>query len=176
MIFSYKNLYALSALLFFAYPGTFEQRAIALPSLTQQQINPVFKPILPKLKQKSQIKLLLPKYIPESNTENPLYAIIETATKNKYEILLGFSPDCSGGTACRLGLLTAEKVNKQTPRLTGKAVLLAKGITGYFVDFQCGANCSDATLTWRYQGIQYTIGLKAGSRNELIKMANSAIK
>lgn len=139
------------------------------------QSHPVFKSILPKLKQKTQIKILLPKFIPESDGENPIYAIIETASQKRYDILLGFSPDCGGGNACRLGGLSAEAVTQKTPRLTGKPVSLAKGITGYFVDFSCGANCSDATLTWRQQGVQYTVGLKAGDRTSLVKMANSAI-
>jgi hypothetical protein len=74
-----------------------------------------------------------------------------------------------------LGVVSAEAVTRKTPRLTGRRVTLAKGITGYFVDFGCGANCSDATLTWRQKGVQYTLGLKAGKRESLIKMANSAI-
>lgn len=150
--------------------------------IVQQQINnktsqthPVFKSILPKLKQKTQIKILLPKYIPGLEGENPLYAILETATKNQYEIILGFSPDCNGGTACRFGTIGAEAINSKTPKLTGKAVSLAKGITGYFVDFQCGAGCSDATLTWRQKGVQYAIGLKAGKRSELLQIAKSFI-
>jgi hypothetical protein len=137
------------------------------------QPHPVFKPILSKLKQKTQIKILLPQYV--SDGENPLYAILETATKNQYEILLGFSPDCTGGTACRLGIITAEAITPKMPHLTGKTVLLAKGITGYFVDFRCGANCSDATLTWRQNGVQYMIGLKAGNSNSLTKMAKSVV-
>ncbi|AFZ59066.1 hypothetical protein H6G54_23395 [Anabaena cylindrica FACHB-243] len=150
--------------------------------LAKQQINnktsqphPVFKSILPKLKKNIQINILLPKYIPESDGENPLYAIIETATKNKYEILLSFSPDCNGGTACRLSIITGEAVTSKTPKLTGKAISLAKGMSGYFVDFQCGANCSDATLTWRKKAVQYRIGLKAGKQADLVKMARSVI-
>jgi hypothetical protein len=139
------------------------------------QLHPVFKPIFSELKQKTQIKILLPQYVPESDGENPLYAIIETATKNKYEILLGFSSDCTGGTACRLGMITAETITPKMPRLTGKSIFLGKSIFGYFVDFRCGANCSDATLTWRQNGVQYTIGLKAGDYNSLTKMAKSVI-
>ncbi|MEH2256198.1 hypothetical protein [Nostoc sp.] len=37
------------------------------------------------------------------------------------------------------------------------------------------SNCSDATLTWRQEGVQYVFGLKAGDRTSLVKMANSAI-
>jgi hypothetical protein len=139
------------------------------------QPNRVFQPILPKLKQKTKIRILLPNYVPESDGQNRLYAILETATKNKYEILLGFSPDCQGGTACRLGFVAGEAVTSTTPPLSGKPVPLAKGMTGYFEDSRCGANCSDATLTWRQRGIQYTVGIKAGDRTSLIKMANSVI-
>lgn len=187
MILSLKHLSAVCGALLLASASSFPNSAIASaknqsPKIAQSQaqtsnsqLNPVFKAVIPKLKQKTQIRILLPKFIPESDGENPIYAIVENATLKKYEILLGFSPDCTGGTACRLGIVAAEAVTRKTPRLTGKAVSLAKGITGYFVDFSCGANCSDATLTWRQQVVQYTVGLKAGDRASLVKMANSAI-
>jgi hypothetical protein len=142
---------------------------------TISQPHPVFNSILPKLKQTTKIKILLPTYIPESDGPNPLYAILETVSKNKYEILLGFSPDCSGGTACRLSMITAEAVTPKTPKLTGKSVGLGKGITGYFVESRCGANCSDGTLSWREKGVQYSVGIKAGNLNTLIKIAKSVV-
>ncbi|MEH2068716.1 MAG: hypothetical protein V7K47_11240 [Nostoc sp.] len=184
MILSLRKIAAVSAVFLLVGVSSFQKSAVATLNNQSQliaqgqnriQLHPVFKSILPKLKQKTQIKILLPKFIPESDGQNPIYAIIETASPKKYDILLGFSPDCNGGTACRLGVLSAEAVTRKTPRLTGKPMSLAKGITGYFVDFSCGANCSDATLTWRQQGVQYTVGLKAGDRTSLVKMANSAI-
>jgi len=192
MILGLKNISAVCGLLLLVSASTFEDSSIAREnkgvanhqsqlialqptSAINSQPHPVFKSILPKLKQKSQIQLLLPKFIPESDGGIPIYAIIETVTANKYEILLGYSPDCNGGTACRLGVVAAQAVTRKTPRLSGKPLSLAKGITGYFVDFSCGANCSDATLTWRHKGVQYTVGLKAGDRTSLVKMANSAI-
>ena len=183
MILNFRNTSAVCAVFLLVSVGNFHKSAIATVNKQTQLIAqqsktssyPVFKSILPKLKQKTQIKILLPKFIPESDGENPIYAIIEAATQKKYEILLGFSPNCTGGTACRLGIVSAEAVTRKTPRLTGKPVSLAKGITGYFVDFTCGANCSDATLTWRQQGVQYIVGIKAGDRTSLVKMANSAI-
>jgi hypothetical protein len=191
MILNLRNASAVCAVFLLVSVSSFHKSAIATISnqsqlivqQSQTQLHPVFKSILPKLKQKTQIKILLPKFIPESDGENPIYAIIEAATQKKYEILLGFSPDCTGGTACSLGIVSAEAVTRKIPRLTGKPVSLAKGITGYFVDFTCGANCSDATLTWRQRGVQYVVGLKAGDgcanvcddRTSLVKMANSAI-
>jgi hypothetical protein len=184
MILNFRNISAVCGVFLLVSVSSFHNSAIANTNNQSQliaqgqsriQSHPVFKSILPKLKQKTQIKLLLPKFIPESDGENPIYANIEAATQKSYEISLAFSPDCNGASACRLGAVTAEAVNRKTPRLTGKRVSLAKGITGYFVDFTCGAGCSDATLTWRQQGVQYVVGLKAGDRTSLIKMANSAI-
>ncbi|MEH1874539.1 hypothetical protein [Nostoc sp.] len=190
MILSFKNTTAVCAVFLLVSLGSFHTSAIATVNKQFQLIaqsktpsHPIFKSILPKLNQKTQIRILLPRFIPESDGENPIYAIIEAATQKKYEILLGFTPDCNGASACRLGVVTAEAVTRKTPRLTGKRVSLAKGITGYFVDFTCGAGCSDATLAWRQQGVQYVVGLKAGDgcanvcdeRTSLLKMANSAI-
>ena len=183
MILSLRNISAVSAVFLLVSVSSFHKSAIATINKQSQliaqqskiQLNPVFKSILPKLKQKTQIRILLPKFIPESDGENPIYAIIEAATPKKYDILLDFTPDCYGASACHLGVVSAEAVTHKTPRLSGKAVSLAKGITGYFVDFTCGAGCSDATLTWRQEGVQYVVGLKAGDRTSLIKMANSAI-
>jgi hypothetical protein len=183
MILSFKNTSAVCAVFLLVNVASFHTSAIATVNKQSQLIaqqsktqpHPVFKSILPKLKQKTQIRILLPKFIPESDGENPIYAIIEVVTLKKYEILLGFSPDCNGASACRLGVVSAEAVTPKTPRLTGKSVSFAKGITGYFVDFTCGAGCSDATLTWRQQGVQYVVGVKAGDGTSLAKMANSAI-
>ncbi|MBD2533926.1 hypothetical protein H6G97_32035 [Nostoc flagelliforme FACHB-838] len=183
MILSFRNTSAVCAIFLLVSVSSFHKSAIAtinnqsqlIAQQSKTQPHLVFKSILPKLKQKTQIRILLPKFIPESDGENPIYATIEAATQKKYEILLGFSPDCNGASAYRLGVVTAEAVTRKTPRLTGKPVYLAKGITGYFVDFTCGAGCSDATLTWRQQGVQYVFGLKAGERTSLVKMANSAI-
>jgi len=177
MTFSFKNIgtgftliclvnaYSLDNLAVVASPGQ-----VNLYSAS----NAVFQPILPKLTQKTQIKMRLPKYIPYVDGENPLYAIIETATKNQYQIMLAYAPDCGGGNACRLGFVAGEAITQKTPRLSGKIVSLNHNITGYFTDASCGANCSDSTLTWRQQGVQYTVGIKAGDRNSLAKMAKSA--
>ncbi|MEH2404819.1 hypothetical protein [Nostoc sp.] len=183
MILSFRNTSAVCAVFLLVSVSSFHKSAIAtinnqsqlIAQQSQTQLHPVFKSILPKLKQKTQIKILLPKFIAESDGENPIYAIIEAATQQKYEILLAFTPDCNGASACRLGVISAQAVTHKIPRLSGKPVSLAKGITGYFVDFTCGAGCSDATLTWRQQGVQYVVGVKAGDRTSLVKMANSAI-
>ncbi len=138
--------------------------------------NPIFQPVLPKLQQPTQrLPIVLPQFVPETDGAKPVYAIAQTATPAEYEVLLAFTKDCTGGTACRLGGVFGELITPQTPPIAGKAVPLAQGLTGYFVDATCGANCSDSTLSWEQNKGRYTVALKAGKLETLVKMANSAI-
>lgn len=147
-----------------------------VPPVSQAPIpNPIFEPILPQIQQDTQIPILLPDYIFGSDGATPVYATIETVTPSEYSLILGFTPDCTGGTACRLGTVSGEELSPNSPDLEGQAVPLDDGITGYFIDAVCGANCSDSTMTWDQDGTRYQMGIKAGKPEDLVKMANSAI-
>jgi hypothetical protein len=143
-------------------------------SSTQFLPHPIFSSILPTLKSKTKLSIRLPTYIPELDSPNPIYAIIENATASEYQIMLAFTKNCTGGTACRLGYISAAANTAKAPPLIGKAVPLAEGITGYFIDATCGANCSDATLVWEQNSVRYKVAIKAGKLATLTKMANSA--
>ena len=117
----------------------------------------------------------LPTYLATELETNPLYAIVETATPEHYELQVAFTRDCSGGNACHYGTVSGQVVKQAVSRKKGKAVSLAKGVTGYFVDAKCGANCPDSILVWMEDGYRYTIGIKAADMETLIKVANSAI-
>jgi hypothetical protein len=152
--------------------------AITLQTSAQKKLSDaaIFEPLMPELRLKTRVPLKLPTYLGNEQTEEwPLYAIIEEATPTRYFLQIAFSPDCSGGTACRWGGATGERIGSQTERPTGKPIKLANGITGYFVDSTCGANCSDSVLTWDQGGHRYTVESKAGSPEFLKKVANSAI-
>jgi hypothetical protein len=136
--------------------------------------NPAFRSIFPALKYQTKIPVFLPGDIPGAESAQPLYAILEASTTNNYQILLAFTENCGGGNACRLGSVSGNALSERTP-LAGQPVMLTNGVTGYFVEATCRANCSDATLSWERDGDLYTVGLKAGDRAALIKMANSAI-
>lgn len=149
-------------------PGTAQKRSDA----------DAFKAVLPELKAKTRVPLRLPTYlgIEEDGLEGyPLYAIVEEATPTRYFLQIAFTPDCSGGTACRWGGVTGQKIGTKTRRPRGKPVKLARGITGYFVDSTCGANCSDSVLAWDQEGYRYTVESKAASAEFLRKVAKSAI-
>ncbi|HHP7232303.1 MAG TPA: hypothetical protein ACFCUY_15760 [Xenococcaceae cyanobacterium] len=141
----------------------------------QSQPQAIFRELLPKLEAQTRLPIRLPSYIPESDSSYPLYAHLESANASKYQIQLVFTEDCTGETACYLGSIVAEAVTSQSPALRGKTMALADDITGYFRDATCGANCSDATLIWEQNSVRYTIALKAGRLETLIKMANSMV-
>jgi hypothetical protein len=134
----------------------------------------LFKTVLLQLQKKTKVTPILPTYLASEGETEPLYATLESITKNRYDIELAFVPECHTATACHYGTLIG-KVNKKLPPLKGQRVKLSKGLTGYFVDAKCGANCSDSTLTWVQKGHRYTVGIKAGRKTDLIKVANSAI-
>ncbi|MGK7904106.1 MAG: hypothetical protein AB4352_22395 [Hormoscilla sp.] len=134
----------------------------------------IFESVAPQLQQQTQLSVLLPGFVPEADYV-PIYPILTSVTSSKYEIMLGYTEDCNGGTACRLGMISAETITPAVKELTGEKVDLPSGITAYFVDATCGANCSDATISWDHKGSRYTLGIKAGRKEDLVKMANSAI-
>jgi hypothetical protein len=131
--------------------------------------------MFPALKSATQIPVLLPGYVPEADQPDRIFAILETADASTYQILLAFTEDCQGGTACRLGAVTGAVATPKAAVVAGKAVELNNGIMGDFVEAKCGANCSDATLTWDQDGYRYTMAIKAGREATLVQMANSAI-
>lgn len=144
------------------------------PRPTQPDIaNPIFTEVVPELTAETNVPVVLPTYVPNDG-QSPVYAVLESATPSQYSVILGYSEDCQGGTACRLGTVTAESATS-TP-LAGEKVGLVNGVTGYFTEATCGANCSDATLSWEQNGNRYTVGIKAGEVETLVKMANSAIE
>jgi hypothetical protein len=151
--------------------------AVAIQTSAQKPSDSaVFDPVLRELRGKTRVPLKLPTYLGGEQTEEwPLYAIVEEATPTRYFLQIAFSPDCSGGTACRWGGATGERIGSQTERPTGKPIKLSNRITGYFVDSTCGANCSDSVLTWDQGGYRYTVESKAASSDFLKKVANSAI-
>lgn len=43
------------------------------------------------------------------------------------------------------------------------------------MEANCGDNSSDDVIYWVYEGYEYLLGLKAGSHEKLIELANAAI-
>ncbi len=137
-------------------------------------VAPVFKTILVQLRRKTKVPVRLPARLPDlgQGTER-IYAVIVNAVSSGYQIVLDFTPDCGGETPCRLATLSA---TQHATKQTGESVRLARGITGYFNEASIGANVSDGTLTWCQQGVQYSVGIKAGDVKEVVELANAVIQ
>jgi hypothetical protein len=111
-------------------------------------------------------------------------AYIITSDEGEYEISLDFGVECQGAGACHYGGMAGMRVNANVPVGTSsfpfdledaQIVELAYGIPGYFVEAVCGANCDDARLWWIYEGYEYMVGVKAGSLEDVMALANASI-
>jgi len=138
---------------------------------TKLAAHQAFQSISAQLKQQTKIPVLLPTFIPES--DNPLLAaLVENINAAEYKVMLAFDPQCNGGNACYLGSISGKLVDSNlVPE--GTKVALANKLTGYFVDASCGANCSDATLSWIEEGNLYQVAIKGGQLETLLEIANS---
>ena len=139
-------------------------------------VNPVFRPILPRLKSVT-IPVLLPTYLPRQNPKGlRLYATVDDQGLYSYLINIGFTPDCHGGGACRFGEVTGgPEVDTPTifdyPR--GRHVQLRGGALALYYPYTCGASCGDSVLVFQREGVVYTVSLKAGALSDVLSMANS---
>jgi len=126
---------------------------------------------------------MLPSNFPVGSGLPAIVPYLIFTDSNSYAFSLDYGSDCMGGGACHYGAFTAA-ANSTGAIIsmngfpfnpgTAQKVALERGITGYFMDSTCGANCSDATVWWMYNGYQYSLGLK-GTRDQVIATANTAI-
>ena len=176
--------------------------AVAEPKPSIPNAATVFDSVLPQLQRQSKTPILLPTYIPASGQRQPAPANVPKLTvyaalpqpqpKLGYDLVLGYTPDCTGGNACRLGSVkgipkpvqSIEESYSSTKNPALKRpgsqemmgpVSLSKGIQGWFIPSTCGANCSDALVVWDDGGYRYSVGIKVGDKASLVRMANSAI-
>lgn len=150
----------------------------------QQQIFQVIPSISQSIRVPAVIRSI-PQKIPRNisqivgnllNIESPIYRVVTSPTSSKNEMIMGYAEDCYGGTACRLGMISAEKLTETATEPPGSQVSLEDGIIGNFVEGSCGANCSDSTISWDYRGSRYTLGIKVGKQKTMVKMADVKLR
>lgn len=157
--------------------GLWATRSVAQARPTESKPNDIFKEIIPSLLEKTRVPLRLPEYVPYAgDKETPLYVILDVAEAGAYSIQLAWAKDCEGGNACHVGYVGGSKTRAQPSDKPEVPVMLTGGIKGSFVNFDCGAHCDDAVLSWNEGEYFYEISLKAGDKKTLIRMANSAIR
>jgi hypothetical protein len=135
----------------------------------------IFRKIEPVLRRESIVPPRLPSFLPYVDEKHPIYPILRSANHSGYDIFLATEKDCLAG-ACEYGeLLGSSTPIKEESDGVRVRVTLPGGIEGYFIDFTCGANCSDSYVGWTEGDYHYSVGMKTGKREQLIKIANSAI-
>jgi hypothetical protein len=147
-------------------PAVAQARTLDLPH--------VFADVLPKVKQHTEVPVLLPQRYRSPTKQNFASG---AGHKRSYVLSIGAVKNCGGATACFVADFAAKRGAK--PDFTRK-VRLRGGRTGYFKPLSCGASCSPPMIEWRKGGVLYWIQAHAGvtarqERRRLIKLANSAL-
>lgn len=159
--------------------------------------NDLYYYVRPQLTNKT-IPLHLPSYIPpnkeEIAKEGLVAQIVEESTDNAYKIIIA-QPNCGDVTACTYASMGGFEPTVNTPSLEEKLeqrlspdlefseeasfppgkVELTQGIQGYLFPWFVGAYQTETQVFWQKDGYRYWVGTKGASKDEIIKMANSAI-
>jgi hypothetical protein len=129
-----------------------------------------FGPLLPKLA-KSSVPVLLPASLPGPDLINAIPQI-QFADNKGYDIELGLVADCNG-VACHIGSISGMPVNRLA--ITGEKITIPLGVTAYFVKGDCGASCSDSTITFDLHGYRYQFAEKGASKGSMREFVNTIV-
>jgi hypothetical protein len=141
----------------------------------------VFISVLPEVKDKSQVPVLLPSELPETIGRTK-HARVAKASANEYAVYLLYQLDTgnAGFAASFSGEARANYSPQELPNVS--EVKLAHGIRGFFKSISCGGSCTPANLWWEDGGILYQIQLRLSSsvsdqdqEKAITAVANSAI-
>lgn len=162
--------------------------------------NHLYYYVRPQLINKT-IPLHLPSYIPPGKEEiikqGLVAQIVEQSTDDAYKITIA-QPNCGDATACTYASMGGLKPTENTPSLEekleerlspdlefseeasfapGKVELTqgTQGIQGYLFPWFIGAYQTETQVFWQEGDYRYWVGAKGASKDEIIKMANSAI-
>jgi len=157
---------ALAVALFLLLPATASATTLDLPEL--------FADVLPEVKDRTEVPVLLPqRYRSDSEGNFPS----GEGRRRGYTLSIAAVDGCGGATACFVAGLGAQR--GEDPHYT-RTVRLIGGRTGYFKPLTCGASCSPPAIEWVEDDVLYWIQAHAGTkkqeRKRLRRMANSAIR
>jgi len=119
----------------------------------------LFRVVLPSIKAKTSIPILLPSDLPARLKAEDIHLVDGDGEANKYSISMYY--EVPGVNANFVGCFAGE-IAGETPETRGKEVSLARGLIGYFNPKSCGGSCAPAWIEWSQNGITYTIQLMLG--------------
>ena len=148
---------------------------------SERSLPKVFVSVLPQVKAKSQVPVLLPSKLPEV-IATAKHSIVQKAAPNEYAISLYY--ELGVGDAGFAAFFSAEGNPKFDPRKfpTLKSIDLAHRLHGFFGAVSCGGSCAPANLWWEQNDILYQIQLELSPSTDdqeqeriIVAAANSAI-
>jgi hypothetical protein len=128
---------------------------------------------LRRLRASVRIPILLPMYLKRFADTPPLDSTIVDSSNGGY--FLSIDPrGCESAHACHIFTVTGYPL-ASSPIAAGRILtILANGTRAFYTHFICGSSCGDSTLVWDTPtGYRYSVGIKAGNENELVRLANS---
>lgn len=162
-------------------PASTHQSGAASAAKPDNFLSETFASVVPEIKAKSRVPVLLPSELP-TPMGNAKCAVIEKSTESEYAISLyykmgigdaGFAAFFAGNAKPGYKLQGLENVRE---------VKLSRGIKGFFSEVSCGGSCAPANLWWEESGVLYQIQLKFSStlpardqQKAITASANSAI-
>jgi hypothetical protein len=135
-----------------------------------------FRKLIPKVKEKSGLPVLLPQKIWAAGVRSSHVFPAGSATEHGFFLELDFAKGCQGANACFLASFSGERGAKFSFK---RKVKLTHGIVGRWQPQQCGASCAPVFIQWKEFGVLYEIEDKAVGNHEkrwMQKLANSAIR
>lgn len=153
----------------------------AVRAAVDRSLPDVFVSLVPELKAKTRVPVLLPSKLPKPFNDAK-HASVDEATADEYAIDLYY--ELNAGNAGFAASFGATNNPDYSPQELGnfREVKLASGITAFFRPVSCGGSCAPANLWWKQGTVLYLIQLKLAStlpgknqRAIITEVANSAI-
>jgi hypothetical protein len=151
------------------------------PIGSDSHLSDVFGSVLPRIKAKSHLPVLLPSELPQPFAKAK-YTNIETATDDDYDISLYYElgVEDAGFAASFAAKGHPNYAPRDLPNV--QEVRLSRGLVGYFRPVGCGGSCAPANIWWEDGRVLYQIQLEFSStvsegdqRKAITSTANSAI-
>ncbi len=134
--------------------------------------DPAFRPVLSTLIGHTTIPILLPSWLPAEATGRWANSAAEA---DFYDVWLPNKSEHLGNAPHDWHTVEAQRVGPKTPPVEGVPIALSGGRTGYYQASEWAARPSSATVTWTQKGVQYTVSEYNGSKEDVVRMANSMV-
>lgn len=131
-----------------------------------------FRPVLRTLIGHTTIPILLPSWLPATATGRWADSM---ADADFYDVWLPDKVEHLENAPHDWHTVEAQRVGPKTPPVEGVRVALSGGRVGYYTASEWAARPSDASVMWRQKGVQYTVSEYAGTKKDVVHMANSVV-